>query len=157
MGFYIIFTTLQYRIREEIKHNCILQSNDPVLVVFKFPMNDLKPSWINDREFRLNGKLYDVIHIKKNGDCTIYYCLNDESEEKLFASLDNHIRDFLSDKQSSGKKTKSINFGKIVFFIKEFNINYYLPQNTIRNAKFLDLYKNIISEVLSPPPEIVII
>ena len=48
--------------------------------------------WVDDHEFRRDGKLYDVVRTRISGDTTYFTCINDTQEEKLFADLDNHVQ-----------------------------------------------------------------
>lgn len=48
--------------------------------------------YTDDNEFIYNGKLYDIVSTEKDGVNTIFYCLNDKKEERLFAGLNIHIK-----------------------------------------------------------------
>lgn len=132
-------------------------SDDPakkLLVIFRITTTQSKPSWLNEHEFNHNGKMYDVVTVKKEGNTLTYYCLNDKNEEKLFTGLDNHIRDFLSDNQSSGKGGKTINLNYLQYFLNEFNFCYFFQKLLTINTGYLNLYKYLISDIAVPPPEL---
>jgi len=48
---------------------------------------------MHEREFRLDGRMYDVVRKESRGDTTWYHCIEDEKETALFARLDEMIRD----------------------------------------------------------------
>ncbi len=67
-------------------------------VVFCLDIDDLKNAhskieWKDDKEFRFENKLYDVIRMDTSGDSVYIYCLYDEDDTMLYSVLDNLIED----------------------------------------------------------------
>lgn len=49
--------------------------------------------WLEDREFRYRGIMYDVVQKKiVNQDTTIYFCYTDDEETKLVTALDRFVK-----------------------------------------------------------------
>ncbi|MBS1494099.1 MAG: hypothetical protein JST55_11335 [Bacteroidetes bacterium] len=42
----------------------------------------------DEEELNINGKMYDIARHEDHGDKIIFYCINDEKEEHLFAKLE---------------------------------------------------------------------
>jgi len=71
---------------------------EPRRVVLCFDKNEFangltSVEWKADDEFRLEGKLYDVIRTEIKGDSVYLYCLYDEDDTILFSVLDSMIED----------------------------------------------------------------
>lgn len=96
-GYIALFSFLQHRIRTEVKAK--IKSSVPAdeLVLLAFSAEALKDEssslqWLDDREFRYNGNMYDIVRSYTRADTTFFLCLNDIQEEKLFAHLDAHVQ-----------------------------------------------------------------
>ena len=49
--------------------------------------------WLEDREFRYRGVMYDVVQKKVlNQDTTVYFCFADDQETKLVTALDRYVK-----------------------------------------------------------------
>lgn len=108
--------------------------------------------WKDDeKEFNLNGEMYDVAKIKKENGKTVLYCINDKKENEL---LQNFVKAMKND-ASNGKSGKS----SIKFQFTDFTINA-----TEHNAAAISLpaYKfglfssalcAVDKEINAPPPK----
>lgn len=108
VGYLVIFSYLQYRVRCEVKQ--MLKASFPVhdLTTFAFQneglANDRYPlQWVDDHEFRYSGKMYDIVRSHISGDSTYFTCINDTQEEQLFEHLDNQVQRNMAD---SGQPSK---------------------------------------------------
>jgi len=86
-GYYFIYQYNRFLIRLEVKariRSGTMNEQAEILVLSNpLPSHDFR--WINRKEFRYRGRLYDVISIKRNGDSTLIHCINDKNEESLIA------------------------------------------------------------------------
>jgi hypothetical protein len=48
--------------------------------------------WMEDNEFRYQGKMYDVISSEKQGNVSVFHCLNDSKEEALMAKYEGLVK-----------------------------------------------------------------
>ena len=89
VGFHVFFQVERFHIRKEIKkaikHNLPDKSFKEFNFTFK-EFNDL--AWINAHEFKMNGRMYDVVKKKKTDDSYTVSCIDDIQETVLFAKLD---------------------------------------------------------------------
>ncbi len=96
-GHFFIFRIQQHKIRQEIEQQIKAGVSEAELVLLKIPKTlEEKPhstfQRIHKREFRYDGKMYDIVRQESHGDTTWYYCLPDEKETQLFANLDELVK-----------------------------------------------------------------
>ena len=88
-GFFIYFEIERYHVRKDIKR----------AIKYSLPQNEFKQfnftnaefnelTWINDHEFKMNGRLYDVLKKYKSNVGFSVSCIDDIQETALFAQLD---------------------------------------------------------------------
>ena len=97
VGYLAVFSVIQYRIRSEVKQMLKASVSESDFVKFSFHTRSLERGlyslrWIDDHEFTLDGRLYDVVRSSSAGDSTLLLCINDTQEEQLFANLDSHVQ-----------------------------------------------------------------
>lgn len=92
-GYLVAFVTARAEIRREIKQRIkqSIPARDLVLIRVT-PEEESSLEWIKAFEFRYRGGLYDIVRTEQADDTTLYYCINDVQEERLFAGLDGHVR-----------------------------------------------------------------
>jgi hypothetical protein len=86
-----------YLAKKEMKRLLKVQAPASMLRVFVFPaapavQQRLGVRWIEDHEFRFDGRMYDIVRSEQRGDSVVYTCIEDEMETRLFAGLDALIR-----------------------------------------------------------------
>ncbi|MGE0636913.1 MAG: hypothetical protein AB7G44_12395 [Bacteroidia bacterium] len=115
-----------------------------------------KVEWKEPHEFRYKGRMYDISHQETDAQGVIhFYCINDTQEEELFADLDEHVQDHISNMGKSEKSSKNI-VKKIVddYFCETAGV-HPSPANSEISFPFLFLSVNTISaDVLTPPPDL---
>ncbi len=159
LGYFIVFKSIQYAIRNEIKTNIKNSIHEKDLFLIKLTNDEIKSGKsgfrkINESEFIFLGKLYDIIRIKKKSDTNYFYCINDAKEEQLYTALSSHVE--RQTDQSSPVSQKTSNLLKHV--VKEaickdkktfeiyFTFFKYLPEQNIK------LYCTD-KEIEVPPPK----
>lgn len=158
-GYYFVFNVMQKSARKEMK--ALIKKNIPKtdlekLVISENEMNspDIFNFKDDNKEFIYNGKLYDIISETKDGSNTIFYCINDKNEEKLFAGLHEHIRNNydqnVPSKSRSGLLIKNI--------IKEALPDLYHEMKSFQTLTFIFFEDRFVLTdqfipIFSPPPE----
>ena len=155
-GFYYCFIYKQNKIRSEIKTQ--IKNNVPQeqLIILTFTKKQVKKlAFQDENEFRLNGKMYDIVKTTIKNNIITYFCINDVQEEELFESLNEQVSNNLDNilHKNNFKKNyiKTIND----FFIEEYNYKY-------NNELILLKINYLISESINcrlippfvPPPKI---
>jgi hypothetical protein len=117
--------------------------------------NSRKFRWVeNNEEFKFEGKLYDLVRIRNEGDTTFFYCINDTQEEKLIANLDDHLQKDTDIQTPQNKKIQTLQ-EKIIKDCVGHNSSF---QTLCSSKKFLFNFFNenltaIYPEIDSPPPK----
>ncbi len=93
LGYIIVFKSFQYAIRKEVKRKIKSSVPEKDLIIIKLTSADISSckngyKKIDINEFRLSGKMYDIVRTEVSGDTTILHCFNDTKEEQLFSNLD---------------------------------------------------------------------
>jgi len=157
VGHHIIFYFQQAGLRSEMRE--LIRSNPSMegQQLFVFSPNDKaaisKLEWDGDHEFRLDGKMYDVIEKKMENGKLIIRCISDERETAL-------INKYEKLNQQSGNGSKN----KTALLIKLMSSSYLaanspdLPAEKKISFQQLPLKTNFhtteLSEVLTPPPQV---
>jgi hypothetical protein len=81
-------------------------------VIFRFGVEDYRDkssqiNWKDKDEFRLDGKMYDIIKKETSGDSVYLYCIIDREESDLYSILDKLIED---DSENSDKENRINNY-----------------------------------------------
>lgn len=158
VGYFIAFKIVQHQVRSEVKtaiKQTLTTNQLTVIEIYKTEQNQL--IWEeNNKEFYYKGELYDIVKTEEKTESIIYYCINDVQEEKLFANLEEHVNNYISDNHLSKKNSSKKNLPDS---IKLYLSNVLSPtlaiteNTTIFNTHPL-LYTSACLEISSPPPEI---
>lgn len=159
-GFYIIFKSLQYRVKKEIKEQIKCSLPDTELTLIRINKKETRSAssllkWYEEgKEFAYRGKMYDVVKQEIKGDTVYYYCINDIKEEQLFAGLNGIL-----DKTMHGDGMKE----RVLKTIFQLSQNFYVllkpPFSDERNGcgivyyPYIEEYIYIIHDVPVPPPK----
>lgn len=150
IGYRFIFLIQQHQLKEAAEERLFNTLNDSQFELIDAASNGLE--WEEeDKEFSLNGQMYDVAKKEVVNGKTILYCLNDKKEEELLNNLTKTIKD--STDNSSGKDGKH----NLKFQFADFTI---LTASTLTDQSFAineypeftaSIYK-VVKKVITPPP-----
>ena len=88
VGYYFIYTVHQFILKEEIERELLAHIPESSLEVFVAEELGDKIVWEEEnKEFSIEGVLYDVARIKKSDGKTFLYCINDQQEKQLLDGL----------------------------------------------------------------------
>jgi hypothetical protein len=156
MGYYLVFCIQQYCMREEMMEKIIKNLPDKNLTVIQITNeNRRKLKWVEkNKEFKFNGKLYDLARVITQGDTSLLYCVNDRQEEQLIANLEEHIQ---KDNDSQIPKNKRISNIQERLIKDYFSFEYILElDRTAREFIFKSTSENLVlmyPEIKTPPPK----
>jgi hypothetical protein len=87
MGYYILFELDKMMVKKEMRAK--ISDASAVLVCLKIEGGDENPSFqrINKKEFRFNGRLYDIVREVDKGGSKVIFCIPDSKEDRLFSGL----------------------------------------------------------------------
>lgn len=98
----------------------------------QFSQKDLeKAAWKDEREFSLQGKMYDLVKTEIINGKKMYYCFQDKKETKI-VNLETKIQDFFSNSVYRHAQVKT-------FYTNSVKTN---PVSKVQNISFFHLQKN---------------
>lgn len=125
-------------------------------IVLSFSLNEQnprnKPEWEDEHEFRLHGKMYDVIEKKEVDGKLVVRCISDDKETTLMAKYEDLLEKQLG--KNSKERTASL--------IKLLTSPYTIPSSFFQTA-FVDPIRKlsphrqpeiatVCRDVITPPP-----
>ena len=132
-GFFIYFEIERYHVRKDIKRaikHSLPQNQYKQFNFTNAEFNEL--TWINDHEFKMNGRLYDVVKKNKSNVGISVSCIDDIQETVLFAQLDEATASNLNNQPEKAP---------LKLFVKLLKLAYIE-----RNSAFLSLQNIEVSE-----------
>ena len=156
LGYYFYYSYQQYRIREEIKHQLLMNLPETELEVIVEEDQKGKLSWEEyNEEFHLNGEMYDVARIEIKDGKRLLHCINDKKEKKLLDHLAKVIRDNSDDARKQSRSGKNIVKYQLVDFEQPVNeILQGIPQVPKPHyACYTTPLFTSVKEIKGPPPK----
>jgi len=155
-GYFIVFTLQQFSVREEmelyIKKNMADKELERVVVSNTDIAGGSSDFRFKDdnNEFVYKGKLYDIVRQKTDGVNTIFYCINDNNEERLIEGLSQHIQ--RNTDQNLPAKNNALNLVNNI--IKDALPDKHCEQlcNFYSKISFYISYNSLIREQFIPTP-----
>jgi hypothetical protein len=157
VGYYIVFHIRRAEIKDEMKKTLRENIYNQDQEILCFSLNDKaaisKLEWEDDHEFRLDGKMYDVIEKKVENGKLIIRCISDEKETAL-------VKKFEQINNEKGANSK----GKAALLIKLIGNTYlvaFVTDLPVENPALIprpyfniNIITPLRSDVLTPPPQI---
>ena len=159
-GFFIYFEIERYHVRKDIKRAIKHSLPQNQYKQINFTNEEFKElTWINDHEFKMNGRLYDVVKMNKSNVGFSAYCIDDIQESILFAQLDVATASNLNN-QPEKAPLKS--------FVKLLKLAYVEPYGALTVKVYIEIaeqtnhffYQSLFSDfkkqkLLQPPQDLV--
>jgi hypothetical protein len=102
LGYYFIYTFQQHLIKERMEKELLSNIPESSLDLIMAEQYGDKIVWEEkNKEFSIDGILYDVVNIKKVEGKTYLFCINDKKEKEL---LDNLVKAVRSSNDNKGNK-----------------------------------------------------
>ena len=156
-GFYTIFILKQVEVKEEMAERIITKISAEHQETFSFDKAEFAKILFNDngKEFRYNGRLYDVVSINKSGGevkITVEYDASETALIEVFGSLFSQQQD--KDQSSSPVKTIISHFQQD-YIVNRLNIpvlnNSILTDYSSVNQSYPP--SSFVADKLAPPPQ----
>ncbi len=155
----VVFKSFQYAIRNEVKQKILHSVKESELIAIRMSVADMNSGKdgykkTDDKEFVLQGKLYDVVRSKTIGDSVILYCINDIKEEQLFANLDIHVKHYMESNIPIKQKTNTLFKIIVTPAILQKNVAFTQSVSDYEYVFSLSEKLNFIFiNILTPPPK----
>jgi hypothetical protein len=156
MGYFVVFQVLKYQAKKEIKRVIKSQVPDSELTLITVTAeNQDELYWFEDeKEFKYQDMMYDIVKKIQKGNVTYYYCIKDTQENGLFANLNDHIQNHVKNDLSSNKKPISVLQKAIKDYLSvakfSFNGNDFVLLTYCISAESIT---SRTVEILVPPPK----
>ena len=147
-GCYILFLIQQFNLKEQVEKELKKGISIDKLAEIVIPLNEFrKICWIEqNKEFKLNGKMYDVVKIKEENRKIHLFCFDDKKERQL---VEKYIKTHNSKKDFDRKLKRPL--------INVFFLHQYTPLNSLIATYvvfgFLENYKSLLFNKLDIPPK----
>lgn len=150
---YFVFKYRQTVIRKEIKKQIKNGVEESELFVFSYEkIQTGNVEWVKEgKEFRINGSMYDIVHLKIENGEWIYKCVNDTQEAKLFVELDNLVKKRMNGNSSDDYLKNLVKDFVKVYFDSESTCFLDSPQE--ESTLFRFSFYHLSFEITSPPPQ----
>jgi hypothetical protein len=159
IGYFPAFYTMQQNVKREMRSALRIRQNRNELTTLSFALqngkvNDADFEQLEEDEFSYKGEMYDVVRTEKTGNTITFYCLNDKKESRLFADLQQFIKQNSAENpfQKSSKlfntfcKLEFISSEKLTSILQDFTTqSIFSPYHIWRSDKHITQF--------SPPPE----
>ncbi|MDQ3047741.1 MAG: hypothetical protein M3R27_09355 [Bacteroidota bacterium] len=156
-GYFVAFKALEFQAKKEIKAQIKngIPENEMIRIVIN-SSNSSELDWIkSDKEFRYKGEMYDIVRIEIKNSGTEYFCIQDKQEKILFANLEDHIRQHISDNKPLKNKTaKELKDHVLKVYSSEIKIALPLPGVSEFHYGFSKIrFQSVALSIFCPPPE----
>ena len=155
-GYILIYVERLSNNKQEIRSILDSKQNLFDLVKFKFTKSEYsRLHWKDEKEFELEGNLYDVANTEIIDNEVYVYCLRDENEEMLVSNYEKLYRcNSVNDKILSSSRTSTLNVQMLaiqndLFLLKRMTDVILFSENYINN------YHSIYQQSPTPPPKFV--
>ena len=153
LGNLIVFEGMYYSIHKDVRTNLIKNIPDNKLITITID-NKTNPTvrFTDKDEFIYNRKMYDIVKQKTVGNTTIYYCLNDNKEDNLFANLNKDIKNNMDSNPVKNKTQQILKKITVPLFYEDAKVQLLnISFNLIYSSNTLNK-NNTYIDVLTPPP-----
>jgi len=150
VGYYFIYTAHQFILKEEMEKELLAHIPESSLEVIIAEEVADKIEWEEkNKEFSLEGILYDVARIEKKAGKTFLYCINDKKEKQLLDNLVKAVNKNHDNKQGRNN-IKSILLDLVCVSEEEEPVSFSDPSTY---SFFSVTLVSSFEEIHSPPPK----
>ena len=150
VGYYFIYTIHQHIIKEQIEKQLLANIPESSLEVIIAEQVADKIVWEEkNKEFSLDGILYDVASIEKKDGKTFLYCINDKKEKQLLDDLAKAVNKNNDNKQGRNN-IKSLLLDLVCMSEEAESKTFSVPSTY---SSFNVTLISSFEEINSPPPK----
>lgn len=151
-GYYVYYAAQRNAARQEMKEQ--LETGIPQNALVQIVLEDNSLKWVEPgREFYLDGKLFDVASVSKQGEKTLLNCVSDNKESDVMQGLAKFLKagtDTNTDGKTSGHLLKFLLSDYIVQSHEKLFLSVQLTG--LRHAIYDAVIHSVVTEVNAPPP-----
>ena len=149
VGYYAYFVVQQYCLKLQMKEYVLSHTAKNELIQIDVATNEKDIVWEEEKEFTLQGKMYDVVSRENVNGKEIIYCVDDKKETELIAKYKTTQK-----KNNSDKKSHKINFDNTIVYCEVLQEYIYLKFSSVKNLiVFKTNFSTTVQKGVSPPPK----
>lgn len=162
VGFFSYFEWEKFQLRQEIKEVIAQTSTKKELCELEFTFKEMKNlTWFESREFKFQGRMYDVVKRIPTKNGVRFVCVNDSKEASLYAKLDQSTFANLNGSSQNSPLKHWLKVLKTPFTADFYPANFTISK-VIKKGKTVFYFnkenRSLVSiDSFSPPPQIAII
>jgi hypothetical protein len=152
-GFYVYFCFRLADIRMDMREKLASLPSDQLEVV-KIPKADFQAIWMEEREMKWQGQMFDIARVENRGSIVNVYCLRDHDEDGLLNMLSAIV-------ETAQQDTANAPASVVHFFTLEYitcAVVWPAAPST-SDAQNLTAYRStpylVINDPLAPPPRFI--
>lgn len=152
VGGYVYFSIRVWQIKVEMRTQ--LQSlPDDQLQILTLGAEEFINARVDEHEIKVDGKMYDVARIKKEGDVVIVFCVHDKKEDSLLGYLDRILNNLENDNQTLPHAV--VHFSLLHYLSEDFNFQFSSSTTLLQpHTAYLENFFFFVPPIDSPPPRI---
>ncbi len=149
-GSYVYFVVRLGEVRMTMREKLAARP-DHQLEIVDIPHSAFRPEWLEEREMKWNGKMYDIARAEALGEIVRVFCLHDEDEDGLLNFLSAVV-------ETSQQDTRQAPGSVIQFFsLKYLGAGTALPLRTfcyliVNHTAYQERSTSFQPDPQSPPP-----
>jgi hypothetical protein len=136
---------IRYEMEEDLARMPLHQ-----LEKFTFTLTDYEKAKVEDKELKVNGKMYDVAKIERQNDLIVAYVLHDESEDDLISFVEMIMKKSHNDGKS--KPEQLLKLISLQYLPTMFNLTDLPLQSHIAVTLINSTYDPFEPGLHTPPP-----
>ena len=157
---YYVFSMYQIHEAKETARLQILKQIPESLLTKIILQDNPGITWEEEgKELKLHGEMYDVVHIKQDGDKTCLYCFNDENESEVLKKVESALKVNLDNSRDPKQKhfENKISTPEWLFEVQDINTSENLDNVTSKKTFNYQpkLSNGNIKKIYSPPDFII--
>ncbi len=151
-GFYVYFAARLGSIRMAMREK-LAELPDDQLDVVTIPAAEFQAAWLEEREMKWQGNMFDIARIENRGSVLDVYCLRDHDEDGLLSFLTAIVE---TSQQETAKTPPSV----VQFFTLEYiTCGALCPaapskSGTTNSTAYQRASYLVINDPLAPPPRV---
>lgn len=108
---------------------------------------------LEEKEFKLNGKMYDIVKEVEKKDSVYFFCINDEKEDELHKAFVKYFTE--NSNQGNNKSTSGNIFRNLITegIVPQYISRIFNVRKVIYYGSAIIFFQSNITDTPSPPPK----
>lgn len=154
----LVYHQIKIYHKKSIRNSIDKLRNSSLVVTISVSKKDLNTNkldfkFIEKDEFRLNGKMYDIIESSETADSIFYLCINDSEEEKMELSFVDYVVNNPDKPELPLHLKQILSLLSIDLFLEKKQNNYNINLLTFTCLSNSNLLADSFISIPDPPPK----